>query len=315
MKLADKIRLDRSFTSFIPNYYLNDYRERTYWQQSRINLRDALGNPETAIFDFTDMADLVWNEKLMALKDDIADLDLAPPYEKMWAEIAPGPGLRIGGLVTYRDTLPENIWDQLRGRPLIGSSPDRGYELAEHFIRIEIYAEVEKESRIIIGPLMASWVCLDKDWHSLGDALEFRKITVRLWEGQDERRRREMAMAERLSESICKCIDLLHCRNIVAKTVRPPEALSKKHLKKHGAGLVRYKILQVRLTRSQAQNLGVGSGREERTVSLHRVRGHRRRYTEDAPLFGRLVGTFFIPQHVRGSQTAGEVVKDYEVKK
>lgn len=48
--------------------------------------------------------------------------------------------------------------------------------------------------------------------------------------------------------------------------------------------------------------------------AAHMVRGHLKTYTEEAPLFGRHVGTWYWPPHVRGSETDGQIVKDYRVR-
>ena len=62
--------------------------------------------------------------------------------------------------------------------------------------------------------------------------------------------------------------------------------------------------------RKQAESSGAASGRE---LSLHIVRGHFATYTEERPLFGKYSGTFWVPSHVRGSQDAGIVGKDYSI--
>lgn len=46
---------------------------------------------------------------------------------------------------------------------------------------------------------------------------------------------------------------------------------------------------------------------------FHWVRGNFARYTEDAPLFGKYVGTVYRPLHAAGSKTEGQVVKTYTV--
>jgi hypothetical protein len=46
---------------------------------------------------------------------------------------------------------------------------------------------------------------------------------------------------------------------------------------------------------------------------LHMVRGHYSTYSEDAPLFGRVTGTFWVPAHVRGTATEGVVSSEYRV--
>lgn len=48
-------------------------------------------------------------------------------------------------------------------------------------------------------------------------------------------------------------------------------------------------------------------------IALHTVRGHFATYTADAPLFGKLVGTYWKPATIRGSDQHGQVIKDYDV--
>lgn len=48
--------------------------------------------------------------------------------------------------------------------------------------------------------------------------------------------------------------------------------------------------------------------------ALHICRGHFATYSPDHPLFGKYVGTFWKPDHVRGSEEYGKVVKNYAVK-
>lgn len=46
---------------------------------------------------------------------------------------------------------------------------------------------------------------------------------------------------------------------------------------------------------------------------LHIARGHFATYTEAAPLFGKLVGRFWVPAHVRGRADVGVISKDYRI--
>lgn len=52
---------------------------------------------------------------------------------------------------------------------------------------------------------------------------------------------------------------------------------------------------------------------EARMLGLHIVRGHEKTYTDEAPLFGKITGTFFWPPHARGDIRHGVIVKDYKV--
>ena len=47
--------------------------------------------------------------------------------------------------------------------------------------------------------------------------------------------------------------------------------------------------------------------------ALHLCRGNFATYTADAPLFGKYIGRFWRPMHVRGDQKNGVVAKDYSV--
>lgn len=48
-------------------------------------------------------------------------------------------------------------------------------------------------------------------------------------------------------------------------------------------------------------------------MPFHLCRGHFAEYTAEKPLFGKHVGRFWIPPHVKGKKERGEVIKDYRV--
>lgn len=107
-------------------------------------------------------------------------------------------------------------------------------------------------------------------------------------------------------------LSFMHCKNVVRHEVEQPAPLSKKWQKRHGRPLVRYHVLDIdpmrEVLRSEGQSEEVGLKR-----ALHICRGHFATYTADKPLFGRVTGTFWKPQHVRGNKEAGLVLKDYRV--
>jgi hypothetical protein len=108
-------------------------------------------------------------------------------------------------------------------------------------------------------------------------------------------------------------VSFMHCRNVTAYSVTPPEPLSRQWRKRRGRPLVRYEVLDIAPMRrvldkqGQAQTRGLGH-------AFHICRGHFKTFTEDAPLFGRVTGQFWWADHVRGSPQHGEVIKDYRVK-
>lgn len=58
-----------------------------------------------------------------------------------------------------------------------------------------------------------------------------------------------------------------------------------------------------------------GSEDERRAVPLSVVRGHFKHYSEERPLFGRYSGQYWFCPHLRGLREAGEIGKDYSVKR
>jgi hypothetical protein len=108
-------------------------------------------------------------------------------------------------------------------------------------------------------------------------------------------------------------ISFMHCKNVERQPAEQAAALSKKWTKKHGRPLVRYHVLDIDPMRKVLRSDG-GSDGGGLKKALHICRGHFATYTEDAPLFGRVTGTFWKPQHVRGNAKSGAVVKDYRVK-
>lgn len=105
---------------------------------------------------------------------------------------------------------------------------------------------------------------------------------------------------------------LLNCANIEAA-----EATYNRTVRRHSLGggepTVRYRVLCINVPNKQSSSSGSGFGQGMRAMRLHDVRGHMARYTEDAPLFGRYVGAFWIPNHQRGDVERGAVAKTYRM--
>lgn len=104
----------------------------------------------------------------------------------------------------------------------------------------------------------------------------------------------------------------LSCKNIVATSISPPFKLQKKRKKQGKLPLFTYKVLTIK------------PGKQKRGPSspvfkfdpkrVHLCMGHYKEYTVDAPLFGKVVGRYFWKPHVRGTNTDGIVIKDYQIK-
>jgi len=106
-------------------------------------------------------------------------------------------------------------------------------------------------------------------------------------------------------------MSFLHCKNVV--TSDNPTVTDKKWLRRKKLVPLQYKILNLHpmrdTLRSNGQSQITGLKR-----AMHICRGHFAKYGEEsAGLFGKYHGTFWIPQHTRGSKAYGEIVKDYKM--
>jgi hypothetical protein len=105
----------------------------------------------------------------------------------------------------------------------------------------------------------------------------------------------------------------MHCKNVDVRPVLPPERVSRKHERRHGHPLTRYYVLDVQPMRRVLDREGDAQARGLREA-LHICRGHFKTYTEDAPLFGKRVGTYWWESRVRGTADEGVIQKDYRVR-
>lgn len=108
-------------------------------------------------------------------------------------------------------------------------------------------------------------------------------------------------------------LSLMHCKNVETVDNDPPAKLSAAHRKRHGYPLVQFKTLVVDVPGKKTAS-HTATKRDEDVMPLHICRGHFKTFTPERPLFGRIVGTYWWPQHVRGSKEHGVIVKDYEVR-
>jgi hypothetical protein len=108
-------------------------------------------------------------------------------------------------------------------------------------------------------------------------------------------------------------IAFMHCKNVDVVDVAPNPKEAAAFRKRHGRPPVRFKTLDIgplrRVLDSQghAQRDGLGS-------AMHLCRGHFKTFTEEAPLFGKLTGTYWWEPQVRGDPERGLVDKEYRVR-
>ena len=100
---------------------------------------------------------------------------------------------------------------------------------------------------------------------------------------------------------------LLSCKNVRSETVRPNAGHSKKSAKRKSKG-IEWRV--VTITRGKrTYRLGRSSPNSRAEGRYHAVGGHFKTYTQDAPLLGHAVGTFFWGEFARGNPKRGEIHK------
>lgn len=109
-------------------------------------------------------------------------------------------------------------------------------------------------------------------------------------------------------------ISLMHCKNVQvidAPDTRPRQ--QRRFEDRAGIHLAQMYTLQIDPMKKVLSSEG-GLETQGLKRALHICRGHFASYSEEKPLFGKISGRFWKPAHVRGTDKAGVVYKDYKVK-
>lgn len=103
----------------------------------------------------------------------------------------------------------------------------------------------------------------------------------------------------------------LHCRNVSQRVVAHDPGIDRARARRGRRPLTRYKVLRIEPMTEVLTTEGdaIGDGLAH---ALHICRGHFKTYQE-RPLFGKLRGTWWWTDHVRGAIEAGILDKDYLV--
>lgn len=107
-------------------------------------------------------------------------------------------------------------------------------------------------------------------------------------------------------------ISFMHCKNVGMEPSPVSQFENRAWKAKHRFPLLRYERVVIEPMRKVLHREG-GVGEHGLRKALHICRGHFATYTEERPLFGRVTGTFWKAQHLRGTAESGAVVKDYSV--
>lgn len=99
-----------------------------------------------------------------------------------------------------------------------------------------------------------------------------------------------------------------NCRNVELVEVQPNRQ-QRRAAERSGDRTVVHSVLAIK--GSEKRRVYAASEGAALARRMHICRGHFATYTTEAPLFGRHVGRYWVPAHVRGNRGVGEVHKDY----
>lgn len=231
--------------------------------------------------------------------------NIAPPFEQMFIEFTAPNGEHIGWYLYAYD---RKTVDSL---PTMYTLPDRIDEA-----RWMIHSYMFVEHAPLIPQMTAEiFVASDGSLVECEPEIPFRikpavgSIYSERWMAEDQ------TLVEGVAGffvGVMWTICFMNTKNVVQEDVHPEPKLNKSHQKKYRMPMRVYRVLKVSpMTRERGD--GESKGGSHSAPSSHIRRGHFKHYSDDAPLFGRVVGTFWYNEVMVGKKERGEIVKDYEV--
>lgn len=172
-----------------------------------------------------------------------------------------------------------------------------------HILGIEVIVNLPRG----LMPIGWSAVLVDSKGEMKLTGYAYSHITTRVvtWDDPDGIPLAEMAKAGLMATS------LINCSNTGFREEAPKYSRQmRRRLERKGLPLVSFKRLMVKPHSQSAHSDSQAEG--EGKVAIHLVRGHFKTFTEDRPLFGKYIGTYWWQSMVRGSDQRF-VIKDYEV--
>ncbi len=229
-------------------------------------------------------------------------------FQHGW-EDNPVPGTQCGAYCVHFDGPPTTLIPALREM-----AESQGHII--HDLKIPEGAE-EAASALMICPFISP---RGVGAHYLGwntfcflnyDGFELR--TTHIGYGIDRlgnHEQQQLATA-RIVHHILLAFTFINCSNVkLVDSTDQLEPLPKIKRRLRIPSIKRY-TLEISGHRASARRTFDGSS--DPVMPFHLCRGHFATYTDEAKLFGKYVGRFWIPPHTKGKRELGEIVKDYSI--
>ena len=265
---------------------LNDTKDYSF--KTLDNLVSIMkGNPP-AMFDIQNVFDSYFPDGETSDSDPISErvAPSIPPFETNWLEWSGPNDIRLG------------VWFGYHPHP----DGRRDEWMTVSFMR--------RLGETTIIPAGVS-IEFDED----GFVVEKNSFKVYRHEGLEDNAYQDVAKDICVSTAIVPVIAFMfcHCKNIEI-VERFPKRHEQREAKRRGEPILKYHEIVIDPKRSLATSETGHNVATEPSVAFHLVRGHFAHYTEDKPLFGKYVGSFYHRPHARGSKKFGEVKSTYTVR-
>lgn len=147
--------------------------------------------------------------------------------------------------------------------------------------------------------------------YGFAPSLEFENILKQVYSDEYHVSIWSVLLPEAAFPTLALTLNFLHCKNVVVER----ENYGPQIIRKDNSGRIKpfrkyYHVLSIEPMKKVLESHGAKETGIRR--AFHMCRGHFRTYEETRKLFGKVAGTFWIPNHVRGSKEVGEVDKDYD---
>lgn len=238
------------------------------------------------------------------------DRDFGPllaPFPFMWVEGRVPTRIHADGVWTHRAPIAP-----MSGAVIVAAAPD---VVPSTFWGGPQLATPETIQRVVIQPHLATdglrpvylpvrfAIDVDDEGRATSDVMvevmgkdSFNDVFARAAQGE-------------VFNPVLFALSLMNCRNIKIEDVEPRPAPRRSRRAK--MPLIRYsRIVLPRHTQHMRAALSAAGPR----APLHLVRGHFKTYSNDAPLLGKHVGTWWWGWQARGHKDKGLVIPTYEVK-
>lgn len=251
---------------------------------------------EATYFDVQPASDLYW---LGSQNDYWLSADFGPlrlPFPTVWMEWAVPSRVLIRG--QWTDNPPTRVGCLLMEYPL--DSGD-GYVIGS----VSALAGFGPNATGFLSPLFLHFrVDEDGRYADTNDGVRFR-----FNEDAMDRLAANRRYQDDLSHLLVACLalNLINCKNVTTEVTGSVPVRRSGAQKRRKEPRIEYRT--IRLPGSPSG--GEATGENEGIMPLHRVRGHFKTFTPEAPLLGKCTGTYWWGWQVRGKKSNGEIIADY----